>query len=654
MEPRASALSGSGSEVAGPTGTRWWKETADDKLAGALVATAKQIEASQQQRARERQWLLQARLYANAPVSSLYRMGVRQVSLGSKRSDEAPTNRINYNVVQSCVDTAAAKISKNKTRAMFLTAGGDYDEQERAKGLTKYCDGWAHLVGLYELGQQVFLDCGWADSGIAYIYEDADAGQVMAERVLPHEILVDDTDALYGEPRSIYRRKYVPKDVLIELLAKGDGKEAQRVRACIARCNPADPLTLNGAPTDVIAVYEGWHLRSGKKALDGRHAIACDGGLLSVEGWDFDWLPFEKMSWGLRPVGWWGQALAEQLIGIQIEIGRLLRTIQRAQHLCSVPRILVELGSEVVETHINNEVGALVKYRGTKPELWVAPGVPKDLFEQLDRLVEKAYELTGISQMAANSKKPEGVDAAIALRELHDIESERFVIVAQRFEKFYLGCFEKAIALSRRMYEKNPDLRVKAPGTKLIEQIAWKDVNLAEDAYVMQDYPTSILPTTPSAKLQTVQELYGSQLLTDQSPAAVWARSLLDFPDLESYLSLEQAGLNDVQRLIAGITQRGEYEPPDEYISRDMAIALGHNALLKARHDKLPEQRTELLRRFIQEAMDLPPAPAAPSLMPGAPAAPGPIAPQPLPPQAGPQIPAVPSAVPGMPAPPVA
>jgi len=647
-----SHISGSSRADVAVVSASWWKEADLSKLASSAVAAAKAIEASPQQKERERQWLLQARLYANAPVSSLYRMGLRQVTSGQKRADEGPGNRVNYNVVQSCVDTASAKIAKNKTRALFLTSGGNYDQQQRAKKLTKYCDGWAAGVGLYELGQQCFNDAGWADAGIAHTYEDYDAGEVITERVLPHEILIDDTDAMYGEPRVLFRRKFVAKDLLIEQYAQGDSEKAKSARAAIVAANPADPLMVNGGPTDRIAVYEGWHLRSGKKARDGLHVIVCDGGLLFKEEWDLPWFPFDKYVWGTRPVGWWGQALAEQLIGIQIEIGRLMRTIQRCQHLCSVPRILVELGSEIVEQHLSNEVGAIVKYRGTKPELWVAPGVPPDLFVQLDALVKKAYELTGISQMSANAKKPDGLDAAIALREMHDIESERFVINAQRFEKFYLSIFEKMIALSRRMYEKNVALRVKAPGTKLIEVIDWSEVDLKEDAYVLRDYPTSILPTMPSAKLQTVQELYGSNLLSDQGPAAVWARSLLDFPDLESYLSLEQAGMQDVQRLISGITEHGRYDPPDEYISRDMAITLGHNALLKARADELPEERIELLRRFIQEAMDLPqpgqPASAAPA-PPAPPGGPPPGPPPGMPVSPGPMIPAVPSAVSAIP-----
>jgi hypothetical protein len=611
--------------------TRWWAEASPDLIAAAMVATARAIEASGQQRAREDAWLLHARLYNNAPISSLYHLGTRSATVPMRRQDEGPQHRINYNVVQSCVDTAAAKISKNKTRAEFLTSGGSYSQQQRAKQLTKYCDGIAHGLDLYEEGQRVFVDAtGIFDTGVMKTYGDVSAGEAISERVLPSEVLVDDTDGLYGRPRSTYQRKHAPRDLVIDAFASRKTEEGRRIRDVIERTAPSDPL-ITGNATDIIAVYEGWHLPSGKNADDGVHYIATESGYVFNEPWKKRWHPFSAFRWNTRALGWWGQSLAEQLIGIQIEIGKLLRTIQRCQHLGSVLRILVEEGSEVIPSHLNNEIGALVKYRGTKPELWIGKSVPDDLFNQLDRLVAKAFEISGISQLSANSKKPEGLDAAVALREFHDIESERFVLVGQRFERFYIDVFSKIVEVSRDLYENRDDLRVRAPGTKLLEEIAWKDVNLEEDEYIMRPYPTSILPTTPAAKLQAVQELYGSQLLTDQSPAGVWARSLLDFPDMESYLSLEQSGLNDVQRLIGQIVEDGEYDPPDEFISPEMAITLAHNALLKGRNDKLPEARLELLRRFIQEAKDnaaaLPqPAPAMPppGMPPGAPGQPGP------------------------------
>lgn len=658
-------IDSSESKVTPGGSTRWWKAEAGE-LADSMVTVAQGIENSPAQKARERDWLTHARLYANSPVASLYHMGSRTRATVARRTDEAPGNRINYNVVQSCIDTAAAKVSKNKTRALFLTTGGNHAQQERAKGLTKYCDGWAEQVRIYEKGQRTFVDGCIFDTGALKPFPDIGAGKVCLDRVLPHEILVDETEAIYGEPRSMYQRKYAPRDLVAEAFASKKTEEGRRLRDLIMRAAGSDPLRANGAAggeTDMLRLYEGWRLRSHPgKEHDGLHVIAVEGVHVPIfrEAWGHDWHPFASFRWNTRAIGWWGQSLAEQLVGIQVEIGRLLRTIQRCMHLVSVPKYLVEQGSEVVDAHLNNEIGAIIKYKGTKPELWVAAGVPAELFAQLDRLVAKAYELSGISQLSANAKKPEGLDAAVALREFHDIESERFVVVAQRFEQMYLDAFRMAVAMSREMYEKRPDLRMLAPGTKLLEEIAWKDVDLDEDRYVMRAYPTSILPTTPAAKLQTVQELYGSKLLEDQSPGGIWARSLLDFPDLESFQSLEQAALENVQRLVGNIVDKGKYEPPDEFLPPDLVISIAHNAYLKGLNDGLPEDRLEMLRRLVQEAddnrqaMESSPAAQAEAVQavgqqaPAAAPMPGPMMPG-----AAPGIPAVPSDLPALPAAPM-
>ena len=53
----------------------------------------------------------------------------------------------------------------------------------------------------------------------------------------------------------------------------------------------------------------------------------------------------------MRPVGFFGQGLAEQLQGLQLEINKTLRTIQVSMHLVSVPKQLVEASSKLVSSH---------------------------------------------------------------------------------------------------------------------------------------------------------------------------------------------------------------------------------------------------------------------------------------------------------------
>lgn len=628
-----------------PQTARWWLQ---DDCGSTMVAVARAVEADNM--SRERQALAFARLYANQNLESLYAAGVMRgwVPGDSTTPAGAVQPRVSWNVVQSVVDTVAAKISKNKPRVLFQTSGGNWKEQQRAKGMSKLVDGLFEINSVYQLTRRIFVDACVFGDGWVHVYADESAGEIRAERVLPFEVIVCDTEAVNGEHRTMFRRKYVHRELALDLW----GDDA-RVRRFIEAANPAD-MKLAGKAADMIAVYEGWHLGS-----NGRHVLAVEGGAIVDEPWKRNRFPLVPFRWRDRLVGIRGQGLAEDLIGLQLEINKLLKTIQVAQHLMAVPRYLVEIGSKVIKAHLNNEVGSIVEYQGTQPRIDVGAAVAPELYRHLETLYQRAYEVAGVSQLSANSAKPAGLNAGVALREFHDIESERFVLVGQRFEEFHLEIAELMVDLAREMYRggKGRDLAIKAPGTKFLETIKWSEVNLPEDVYTMRAFPVSILPTTPAGRLQRVQELYQSGLLTDQTPAGVWARSMLDFPDLESAMSLQNASMDDAQRTVSRIVDDGKYEAPEAYQDLKLLSELAQHAYLKGRAQGLEPRKQEYLRRLIDDCMAIeqetqaamaPPPQAPGQSQPGAPpdmAALPPVAPQ-MPPAEVLPSPAVPSELP--------
>ncbi len=628
---------------------RWWL---GDDPAKDIAAIVTRLE--DQQGYLDQQRLVFARLYANQPIQSLYGLGV----LRRQSPMDFSASRVTWNLCQAAVDTAAAKIAKNKPRVLFLTSGGDWELQKQAKDLTKYCDGLFYDTELYETGQRIFVDAEVFGTGLVKIF--ADGAEIKAERTLECEVFVNEAEAINGTPRSMYHRMYMHREVAADSYARGMPKEREAMLAM-----PGIDLSgeLSGVRSDMIALHEAWHLGSNEKADNGKRALICGDVTLAVKPWKKDYFPFVKMTWNPRIVGWRGQGLVEQLVGIQLEINRLSKTIQQVHHLMSVPRVYVERGSKIIKAHINNEIGAIVEYNGTKPQEERGVGAAPELYAERDRQWEKGFEITGISQLSATAQKPAGLDSAVSLREYHDIESERFVIVGQRYEQFFIDCAEIMIDLSRDLYKDNKDLRVKAPGTKLLEEIKWKDVDLREDEYFMKAFPTSTLPTTPAGKLQKVQELFEAGFIDKDT-----AMGLLDFPDLEQAMSIQMAGAEDARSTIGRIVSTGTYEVPEPYMDLQTAIKLAQSAYLKARADGLPEKRRMLLLQFMDECRELltptPPPVDQGSMQPGAPpsgmAPPGPApgaAPLPnlMPPAdpmmgAGPQdMTALPSNVPGLP-----
>ena len=154
------------------------------------------------------------------------------------------------------------------------------------------------------------------------------------------------------------------------------------------------------------------------------------------------------------------------------------------------------------------------------------------------------------------------------------------------------------IDIARDIEEQGNTYEVISHGDKYIERINWKDIDLEEDQYVMQIYPTALLSTTPAAKLQTIQEMAQTGLLNPTE-----ARALLDYPDLEAVNQLATAFIDDVDLLIEEMIEKGRYHPPETFSNLEFAIQRVQSAYLRAKIDKVPEERLELLRRYMDDAI---------------------------------------------------
>jgi hypothetical protein len=296
--------------------------------------------------------------------------------------------------------------------------------------------------------------------------------------------------------------------------------------------------------------------------------------------------------------------LAEELFGTQLEISKLLRNIQLAMHLVAVPRVWVQNGSVVSTSHINNEIGSVVKYTGQKPEFFTPSAMSSDVYEHLRWLIQSAYESTGISQLSANAKKPAGLESAVALREFQDIESERFQVVGQRWEEFFLESAKIVIDLTKDMEEMGMKGEVKVAGKKFMDTIKWKEVKLDEDAYVLRCFAANILPTQPAGRLQKVQELVQAGWLDKEQ-----GKKLIDFPDLESEMDKDLSSTDLTNKMIDGILENGEYSSPEPEMDLQEALITSQKRLLEARLNGYPEDNIELLTRWREAVKSMIPAP---------------------------------------------
>jgi hypothetical protein len=521
--------------------------------------------------------------------------------------------RVTYNLIRSCIDTASAKIAKNRPRPLFLTSGAKYELQTRAKKLTKFIDGIYAEMKVYDEGQLVFRDACTLDGGALKVFVEDD--KIRCERAHVSELRVDRIDGRYGKPRQMHQVRHMHREVLAERFPQHKFE--------ILAAAPAS-LTKGGMDTAIapsmVEVVESWHLPSGKKAKDGRHTLCIETATLVDEGYDKSYFPFVFFWWNLPMTGFWSPGLAEELKGIQHETNRLLDDISIAQKLMGRPFWAVERSADVQKSHITNEIGSILEYSGPQPP---TPGISQAMAPEVYQHLERLY-----------TQKPSGLDSGKALREFQDIESERFVLVGQRYESFFMDVCRRVIDLARDLYADGVNYEVKSRAGRFLESISWEDVDLEDDQYELQVFPVSILPTTPAGRYEMVVDLSSNGLVTPEQ-----AKRLLDFPDIEDEMSLDLASQDCLRMILDRMIEGGPYRPPEPFFNLELAKKLGVLTYLRGITQNATEDDLDKIRNWLSDVETLVTMSAAggPQEMQGMAAAAGAAAPQPgAPPMMGP------------------
>lgn len=571
---------------------KWWKAKSKRELCDQVLSTVTVLK--EQQNERYRQMGVYARLYGNLPLFNYIGSGINKT-----KTSQLPLDRPTMNVIQSCVDTLTSRVTQSRPRPVFLTDNGDYKERNLAKQLNGFIQGELFQTKAYQLGEHVLRDAEVLGSGCIKVLEDPDH-KVALERTLLTDLLVDPNDALLGNPRQLFQLKLVDRDVLQECFPK--------YRSEITKAEQGYPDSSGDSSktiADQIIVAEAWHLPSGKDAGDGRHVIVCSEGAIfdSDDGdqkFDKNNFPFVFLPYSPPLVGFWGQGLAEQLLGTQVEINKLLITISKAINLVGVPRVFVEDGSKVMKTAFNNEIGSIITYQGTRPEYTVAPCVPVEMYDQLQRLVNYAYQQSGISELTAMGQKPGGLNSGEAIRSFDEVQSDRFAALIRRYDNMYVDLAYQIIDLAKDIAERDGKYQTVYPNKNGTKQIDLPKMDMLQDPFVIQCYDASSLPKDPAGRLEKVVEMMQAGIISMSE-----GRRLLDYPDIEQVDKLANASEERILQILDEIVDKGKYTPPDPFMNLELATELVTQYYNLYAQAKLEEDKQQMLRDFFSQVQTL-------------------------------------------------
>lgn len=607
----------------------WWLEE-PKKLYASVDAAVSMLETAQTTRRMLN--IKFARLYSNMEA-----LGFPYQSLGnnSAAQDNTSSNKITINVIQNIIDTAGSKIAKDQPKVSVVTTGAnDYFLKLRAEGLTKYLSGSFKASGVYENAELVFRDACVNGTGFLRIFEEDD--KIKTEWCYADEIRIDELDGLKGKPRSMHRVFLVPRDQLVYEYPEYENEILSAVSAMQGKIGVQ-------STTEMVRCTESWHLPSkenkrskkAKKPEDGMWCITIENCTLDWKKYTKKYFPIVPYRWMNRPLGYFGRSITEEIMTIQVEINKILRTIQQSQELAAVPMVFVPSGAEIAEdVLLSNVIARMIPYSGPNPPSWFTPTAQNaETYNHLAFLIQKAYETVGISAASATGQKPAGVDSAVAMREVQDIESGRFSMAAKRWEQWFVDIARIQIDMSKDLYDRNKDLSVIYKDKKILREVKWGSVDLENNPFDLQTFPTSQLPDTPAGRIQTISEYIQQNWISKER-----GMELLNLdPDLEQEVNMQTASLRLTEKWLSEMVEDGKYHQPDPHMNLPLAqsVSLGvYNMLL---HDNCPEDRLNLVRNFINKLVEMqkpppaPPQPAAPpgQPMPGAAPAPGPQPPMP-------------------------
>lgn len=526
------------------------------------------------------------------------------------------SNRIVWNICKSSCDTIAAKISKNKVKATVVTDEGDFYTQRKAKKMDEaiYAIMLERKYG--EAAKQQFLDALICGTGIIEVSIKDE--EVCYSRVLPMELYVDELDAIYGDPKRLYRSRIVSKSKLKKqypkLADKIDGAASIRIS------------TSNVVTADATILYEAWQI--GNKKEPGRYVSCVDTCTLVDEEYKELDFPFIILRWSKPSLGFWGVGLIDELAPFQLEINKILFFIQKAMQLGHAPKWFMNSGS-IPKGYLSNKIGTIVPFTGVNPPHYYAPEpIHQQVIDYVQMLKNEAFAMAGISQLSAQSIKPAGLDSGVALQTYNDIESERFVLAGQAFEDSFVEAFKKTIIVLKILAKDNPELSIMNFGNKNAK-IKWLDIDLNQDRFTIKVFPTSALPNHPEGRLQRLNDFMNLGIISPEDFI-----QLLDMPDIAEFNKLTYSGISAAKDNIERIMDGEEYVPPEQYDDLPQSLKVAIQAYLNLRTTNTDEVILQNVRSYIdelrvlidatapqtQETIVSTPTPDAP--MPGAPVVP--------------------------------
>ena len=470
--------------------------------------------------------------YNNTPAGTL--KGIRNPSIvGLYNIDESPENDTtltpSINVIKSCIDTLTSKIAQSKVRPFFNCINGTFKDINVCKNAQQYFDQYFDIEEVNKKVSMAFRDACIFDHGVIYV----DSETKSITKALPWQVFVRPAELTYN---NITRAYYCQNDYPVSMLP-------EKYRNKVLKANEDQEYVTYGIYYDTVDQCKAVYISE----LD----------FVDIEKYEGNRVPFIFL-WYNNPIhGGSSVSVVDMLYGIQCEVNTLMAKVKDASQLSPALTFFLPDDATIKSTQLNNRVGNVITYKATSdmsgsPVTVATPNfIDSQYIELINNLKETAYEMVGISQLSAQSKKPSGLNSGIALQTVEDVESERFEEQLNQV----IRCYVEIAKTCLRVFPKEETI---LPDTPNRLDVRWGDIVDEEKKMQIQFSAADSLSKDPSTKLQQLQSLAQVGVIPQERIA-----QFMELPDLEGGYSLSNNAINAVLSVIRDCIESDNYDVPD-------------------------------------------------------------------------------------------
>jgi hypothetical protein len=558
---------------------RWHRIEDKDEAARVMVATLTKLYQDQNGR-------------RDSAARQLSTVLGREIDLTSYADMENGCSEDRVAMTAAVLDTAKAQIaSTQRPKPVALTKGASYRMRLEAKKMTKFCEAQlgqpcGRFNNAWGLGEQCLKDAATHGDGLAKVYADEAAGQIVIKRVFAHQFFVHEADARDGNPQFLYHEWDTDRDSAMDRYPE----HADAIRTAATSID-SSKLSTTDIGENRLQLYEAWKLPEivGDKGPLGQgvHMIAVSAGgkgcCLLRETWTVPVFPIARIVWEPNSLGFWSQGMVSGIETLQDDINRFLDYMIENTELGGFGYIDYPKGAYSEDQLRSNKALRLLErlpgFENAGP-LNVATPAPfaQTVIDVYQILRSAFFETTGVSDMSTQGRQEQGITAAVAIRTINDLRTQRFLPKSRSYEEFFaqIGRLSVLAAYQLKQQGKSPKLVLHRDG--YVDEVDFDAIEMPIEKCEIVVGSMSSTEDTMAGRLSAATDMMTAGWITPEQAKVILTSPN---PDIEAFTRRDQAQQRYYEKLISKFQSAEEktwdalkFPMPDPVLSLELGIAM--------------------------------------------------------------------------------